>query len=202
MGFLEWICASIAHWIIIKRFPDNYLVKFSEILPNDRITWRVFMFINIDLLHIVFSNVSIVALNVKWNVGNRYNLYNIVLKRKMQEQSLVCNGAVPYVIRPCVWFSFLCFCCVYLTMEGTTEKDCSPLWSLYQQIVSDMKVGHDISCYTSNGGTNITVLLFDPSVPLSRWIWTNYLFLSDLVISYSLFTVLTIHNVWPIKFQL
>ncbi|XP_063369540.1 uncharacterized protein LOC134657875 isoform X3 [Cydia amplana] len=24
-------------------------------------------------------------------------------------------------------------------MEGTTEKDCSPLWSLYQQIVSDMK---------------------------------------------------------------
>ena len=29
-----------------------------------------------------------------------------------------------------------------LTMEGTTEKDCSPLWNLYQQIVSDMKVGH------------------------------------------------------------
>lgn len=27
-------------------------------------------------------------------------------------------------------------------MEGTTEKDCSPLWNLYQQIVSDMKVGH------------------------------------------------------------
>ncbi|XP_045518635.1 protein MTSS 2 isoform X1 [Pieris brassicae] len=24
-------------------------------------------------------------------------------------------------------------------MEGTTEKDCSPLWSLYQQIVADMK---------------------------------------------------------------
>ncbi|XP_045455091.1 flocculation protein FLO11 [Melitaea cinxia] len=24
-------------------------------------------------------------------------------------------------------------------MEGTTEKDCSPLWNLYQQIVSDMK---------------------------------------------------------------
>lgn len=24
-------------------------------------------------------------------------------------------------------------------MEGTTEKDCSPLWSLYQQIISDMK---------------------------------------------------------------
>ncbi|CAH2098446.1 unnamed protein product [Euphydryas editha] len=30
------------------------------------------------------------------------------------------------------------------TMEGTTEKDCSPLWNLYQQIVSDMKVGHRI----------------------------------------------------------
>lgn len=29
-----------------------------------------------------------------------------------------------------------------MTMEGTTEKDCSPLWNLYQQIVSDMKVGH------------------------------------------------------------
>ncbi|XP_075985941.1 missing-in-metastasis isoform X3 [Anticarsia gemmatalis] len=26
-----------------------------------------------------------------------------------------------------------------MTMEGTTEKDCSPLWNLYQQIVSDMK---------------------------------------------------------------
>ncbi|XP_047036488.1 uncharacterized protein LOC124642218 isoform X4 [Helicoverpa zea] len=26
-----------------------------------------------------------------------------------------------------------------MTMEGTTEKDCSPLWNLYQQIVSEMK---------------------------------------------------------------
>lgn len=26
-----------------------------------------------------------------------------------------------------------------MTMEGTTEKDCSPLWNLYQQIASDMK---------------------------------------------------------------
>ncbi|CAG9122337.1 unnamed protein product [Plutella xylostella] len=35
-------------------------------------------------------------------------------------------------------------------MEGTTEKDCSPLWSLYQQIVSDMKpVSHLCVCLWS-----------------------------------------------------
>lgn len=39
----------------------------------------------------------------------------------------------------------LCVFVVILTMEGTTEKDCSPLWNLYQQIVSDMKVGQDVS---------------------------------------------------------
>lgn len=32
------------------------------------------------------------------------------------------------------------FLCI-TKMEGTNEKDCSPLWNLYQQIVSDMKVG-------------------------------------------------------------
>lgn len=133
------------------------------------------MFINIDLLHIVFSNVFNMPSNVKWNVGNcEYcgALWEIIKMQQMCENGAFCEREVKWEILVVSW----CFL-VFLTMEGTTEKDCSPLWSLYQQIVSDMKVFlyKSYPIFLHYAGTSVHCATLYETAPINRWFWTNYL---------------------------